>query len=126
MTHSDERRSTGQPRHTGITITLLAVLTLLNVLALVVLGLAWSDAVDHGQDDGLTFVVVAMILQLVAIGSLVAAWFKELWGAWLYLGLQAFGLLLTLAIAPEALGFQSVLPVILAGALAAQCKKAWS
>ncbi|MGX7827162.1 hypothetical protein ACTG9Q_18945 [Actinokineospora sp. 24-640] len=125
MTQPEERRSTAQPRHTGITITLLAVLSLLNLLALIVLGLAWSDAADQGG-DGLGFVAVAVILQLIAVSGLVAAWFKKLWGAWLYLGLQAFSLLLTLVIAPEALGFQSILPLILAGALAAQCKKAWS
>ncbi len=119
---------TARPRHTWQTIALLAVLTLLNVVALIALVVTWVDEVDHGADfgdDTLNYLLFAGVLQAAAVTALVAAWFTRLWGAHLYLGVQAFALLVLLVAAPAAFGIQNVLPVVFAALLVAICGKAW-
>ncbi|HEY0636418.1 MAG TPA: hypothetical protein VGD67_02120 [Pseudonocardiaceae bacterium] len=117
-----------RPRHSRATIILLVLLTLLNTLALVALIAAWVNEVDHGADWGdeeLNYLVVAVALQVIAVGMLIAAWFTRLWGAQGYLAIQAFGLVFVLIAAPSAFGIQNLLPLILAGILLAACNSAW-
>lgn len=116
------------PRHTWQIITVLALLTLVNTFALVILAVTWVDEVDHGADWGdkeLNYVVFATVLQAAAVGALVAAWFKRLWGAQVYLAIQGLALFILLITAPEAFGIQNIVPLVLAGVLVSMGGKAW-
>jgi peptidoglycan/LPS O-acetylase OafA/YrhL len=116
------------PRHTWQIIALLTLLTLLNAFALVALIFAWVDEVDHGGDWGdkeLNYIAFAAVLQAAAIGALVAAWFKRLWGAQVFLAIQVLALFILLITAPQAFGIQNMLPPVLAGLLVSLCGKAW-
>lgn len=116
------------PRHTWQIITVLALLTLVNTFALVILAVTWVDEVDHGADWGdkeLNYVVFATVLQAAAVGALIVAWTKRLWGAQTYLAIQGLALFILLITAPEAFGIQNVLPVMFAGVLVSMGSRAW-
>jgi peptidoglycan/LPS O-acetylase OafA/YrhL len=116
------------PRHNWQTITLLTLLTLANGFVFVALIFAWVDDVDHGGDWGdkeLNYIVFATVLQAAAVGALLAAWFKRLWGAQTYLAIQVLALFILLVTTPEAFSLQNLLSIALAGLLVSVCGKAW-
>lgn len=76
--HVRARKSTG-------VIVLLAVLTILDVLAFVVISSHLVDAVDHGDEAGTGLSAFGLLLTLVCLLALGGAWGTRKWGPRLYL-----------------------------------------
>jgi len=122
---TDVPRPHVRPRKSGRVVAFLAVLTLANVGALLVVASALADASDHGDEELAGLLVLSMIVTVAGLVGLGGAWTTRKWGPRVYLAAVVLDRLAALVAVPESFTPIAIVGVLLAVVLVCIAESSW-